>query len=271
MQENTESEKPEGSGFTEAAETSSEKTPENNPIKSSDIDPEFEEHDGEVLPPEKKKNRDYGFLILIILLLTIGGGYLYYANQVPTIATEWIETLLKKINPPLAKITPQFPTTEKSVPEMEEQSSIHSIEEENPVSEKETTTETAPPLSEDQAKEHISGSLSEIIEPDNISNISGASTGVDQTKNTEESEDLKEMPMKEQTPAVKPSEKLTRDIEKPSQKFLDEPVQQKEKERNKAVQAYLDFFEASILKLGQLIKTGFVKGKVLLEHFLNKN
>ena len=99
MQENTESEKPEGSGFTEAAETSSEKTPENNPIKSSDIDPEFEEHDGEVLPPEKEKNKGCGFFILIILLLTSGSGYLYYTDQVPAKAAKLIEPLLKKLNP----------------------------------------------------------------------------------------------------------------------------------------------------------------------------
>jgi hypothetical protein len=40
-----------------------------------------------------------------------------------------------------------------------------------------------------------------------------------------------------------------------------EPDQLEEGKRNEAVQAYLDFFESSLVKIGELIKTGFVKGK----------
>ena len=94
---------------------------------------------------------------------------------------------------------------------------------------------------------------------------------MEQEKNTEKPEELKGTPVKEPAPAVITPGKPTRDIEKSSKKNFEEPVQQKEKERNKAVQAYLDFFEASLLKLGELVKIGFVKGKVLLEHILNKN
>ena len=278
MQENIESEQPNGSEVPEE-EISSEETTENSPTQSSGSDSEFEEHDGEVLPPENKKNSGCGVLIFIILLLTGGGGYLYYTDQVPAKTAKLIEPLLKKLSPLLAKVTPELPPIKKPVPEIEKQSLPHAIEGEVPVPEKETATEIAPSISKNQTKKHISGSQSEtskeIIEPDNITNISGASTEVNhieikQTKGTEESKDLKETTVKEPAPSINPIES-TRDMEKRSQNFKEEPVQQTETGRNKAVQAYLDFFEASLLKLGELVKTGFVKGKDLLQQFLNKN
>jgi len=279
MQENIESEKPDDSEVPEEAENSSEETPKNNPTESSESESKFEEHDGEVLPPEKKKNSGCGVLIFIILILTGGSGYLYYTDQVPAKAAKLIEPLLKKLNPIITKVTPQPPPTKKPSPEIEKQSLPHAIEREVPIPEKETATEIAPSISKNQTKEHISGSQSEtskeIIESDNITNISGASTEVNhieikQTKGTEESKDLKETTVEESTPSINPIES-TRYIEKRSQNFKEEPVQQTETGRNKAVQAYLDFFETSLLKLGELVKTGFVKGKDLLEQFLKKH
>ena len=279
MQENIEPEKPDDSEVPEEAENSSEETPKNNPTESSESESKFEEHDGEVLPPEKKKNSGCGVLIFIILILTGGSGYLYYTDQVPAKAAKLIEPLLKKLNPIITKVTPQLPPTKKPSPEIEKQSLPHAIEREVPIPEKETATEIAPSISKNQTKEHISGSQSEtskeIIESDNITNISGASTEVNhieikQTKGTEESKDLKETTVEESTPSINPIES-TRYIEKRSQNFKEEPVQQTETGRNKAVQAYLDFFETSLLKLGELVKTGFVKGKDLLEQFLKKH
>ena len=306
MQENIESEQPNGSEVPEE-ETSSEETTENSPTQSSSSYSKFEEHDGEVLPPENKKNSGCGVLIFIILLLTGGGGYLYYTDQVPAKAAKLIEPLLNKLNPLLTKVTPQLSSTKKPIPEIEKQSLPHAIEGKVPVPEKKTATGIAPSISKDQTKEHISGSQSEIskekaietiatpsenqkeehisgsqsetsteiIEPDNMTNISGAATEVDhaeikQAKGTQESKDLKATTVKEPAPIINPMGSA-RDIEKHSQNFKEEPVQQTETRRNKAVQAYLDFFEASLLKLGELVKTGFVKGKDLLEQFLNKN
>ena len=163
---------------------------------------------------------------------------------------------------------------------MEEQSPPHATEEEISVPEKETATEIAPTLSEDHTEKHISGSRAvtgtEVIGPDNIANISGAHTEVEQVtmeqeKKAEEPEKLKETSVKESAPAVITPAEPTRDMEKPLQKYVEEPVQKKGKERNKAVQAYLDFFEASLLKLGKLVKTGFLKGKDFVVRFLNKN
>ena len=308
MQENIESEQPKGSEVPEE-EISSEETTENSPTQSSGSDSEFEEHDGEVLPPENKKNSGCGVLIFIILLLTGGGGYLYYTDQVPAKAAKLIEPLLNKLNPLLAKVTPQLPPTKtkKPVPEIEKQSLPHAIERKVAVPEKKTATGIAPSTSKDETKEHISGSQSEIskekaietiaipsenqkekhisgsqsktsteiIEPDNMTNISGASTDINHTeikqaKGTQESKDLKATTVKEPAPIINPMGSA-RDIEKHSPNFKEEPVQQTETRRNKAVQAYLDFFEASLLKLGELVKTGFVKGKDLLQQFLNKN
>ena len=82
---------------------------------------------------------------------------MFYTDRVPTTAVLWIEPFLNKLNPPLATFTPQFSVTERSVPEVKEQSPNHAIEEGNPVSEKETVTKIAPSLSENQNKEHISG------------------------------------------------------------------------------------------------------------------
>ena len=47
----------------------------------------------------------------------------------------------------------------------------------------------------------------------------------------------------------------------PSKPKPPETDQLEEIPRNEAVQAYLDFFESSLVKIGELIKTGFVKGK----------
>ena len=218
-----------------------------------------------------------------------------------------IEPLLNKLNPLLTKVTPQLSSTKKPIPEIEKQSLPQAIEGKVPVPEKTIATGIAPSISKDQTKEHISGSQSEIskekafetiatpsenqkeehisgsqsetsteiIEPDNMTNISGASTDINHTevkqaKGTQESKDLKATTVKEPAPIINPMGSA-RDIEKHSQNFKEESVQQTETRRNKAVQAYLDFFEASILKLGELVKTGFVKGKDLLQQFLNKN
>jgi len=281
MQENTESEKPEGSEVPEEkTETNSEETLENNPTDSNQSDVEFEEHDGEILLPEKKKNSRYGFLIFIILLLTSGSGYMYYTDQVPAKVAQWIKPLLNKLHLSLAKVKPTLPIAEKFVSEVEKQSPPQEIQTETLAVDKETVTEITPRVSEYQMKKHISGAQSgiskEVIESDNNAKISGTSTEVNQAKMeaakvTEEPEKIKEKPMKEPTTAVITPTEPNRDIEKPSQNLIEEPIQEKKKERNKAVQAYLDFFEVSLLKLVEWVKTGFIKGKDLLEQFLNKN
>ena len=63
-------------------------------------------------------------------------------------------------------------------------------------------------------------------------------------------------------PTTIPHTQPTPDIEEP--KFAEAPKQFKKNEKNKAVQAYLDFFETTLVKIGELIKVGFAKGKGFL-------
>ena len=278
MQENTESEKPEDSEIPEEPETSSEVTSENDPPDSPDTDPAFEEHDGEVLPPEKKKSNGFGFFILTLILLTGGSGYLYYTDQIPPKIMQWVEPLIKKLNPPHEEVASPRPS-QSWVSEVEEKNPTPAIPKEIPSPPKETVIEIVPPLSEEH--EHISGSESEpvmeVIEPDLLANISGTTTEVKPEE--EEPEEFKEEPVIEPVPIVaapKPSAPVavaapesSSYAERPSQKIVEEPVQQKE--RSEAVQSYLDFFEATLATVGELIKTGFVKGKDFLMQFLKRN
>ena len=89
MQEKTE--KPEDSGFSEEEENPSDI--EESSELSEDESP-FEEHDGEVIPAESKKQSGCAFLILILFLLTGGSGYLYYTGQIPPKIMQWIESLI---------------------------------------------------------------------------------------------------------------------------------------------------------------------------------
>ncbi len=63
-------------------------------------------------------------------------------------------------------------------------------------------------------------------------------------------------------PTTIPHTQPTSDIEEP--KFAETPKQFKKNQKNKAVQAYLDFFETTLVKIGELIKAGFAKGKGFL-------
>ena len=301
MQENTESEYPDGSEVPKKGDTNSEEKQENDPSSSIENESEFEEHDGEVIQPEQKKNNGCGFFILVLFLLTGGSVYLYYTNQVPTKIMQWVKPITNKLNLPIGKLIPS-PPAEKSVLEIEKQNSSPTIDEETFVSEKETKIEIPSASSENKTEEHISGSQSEnekdttaepillpfknkteehisgsqsetspeVIEPNKNSNISGTSTKVEQVK-IEKHEEIKDTPMKEPVLSVPTPLEPAPDLEKPSKTNFQEPIQKREKERNQAVQAYLDFFEASLLKLAELIKTGLSIGKDFVVNFSNKN
>ena len=191
---------------------------------------------------------------------------------------------------------------------MEKQNSSSTIDEETLVSEQETKVEIPSASSEDKTEEHISGSnsenendtvaepilpsienkteehisgsqsesISEVIEPNNKANISGASIKVEQSKIEEEEkiekhEEIKDTPTKEPVLSMPTPLEPIPDLEKTSKTNFEEPIQKREKERNQAVQEYLDFFETSLLNLAELIKTGFSLGKDFVVNFLNKN
>jgi hypothetical protein len=251
MQENTESEKPEDSDTPEKEENSSDIEETSEIPKSSEDESPFEEHEGEVLPPEKKSNSGCGFLVVILLLLTGGGGYLYYTHQIPRQIMQWIDPFIKsqsKQNDQIAR-PPVASPPEKSLVILKEKPII----EESLSVEEEPAIKIASPHSEEL--EHISGSPTEITsEPVEDTHfppeISGNTTaGVEVI--VEEPEGQKGFV--EQAPVFSPPPP------KPS-----EPDQPEKGERNEAVQAYLDFFESALVKIGELIKTGFAKGKNFL-------
>jgi hypothetical protein len=246
MQENTE--KPEDADTPEKEENSSDvdETPE-----SSEDESPFEEHEGEVLPSERKKHSGCGFLIFILLLLTGGSGYLYYTNQIPPQIMQWIEPLIgsqPKQPDPIARPSVIRPT-EKSPVTLEEKPVFEEplgVEEEPPI------TIVSPPSLE---TEHISGSptepVSEPTDADYPAKISGNTTLVEPDVEVVVEEPEGQERFVERAPVFSPA---------PSK-----PADQPEKgERNEAVQAYLDFFESALVKIGELIKTGFVKGKDFL-------
>jgi hypothetical protein len=254
MQENTE--KPEDSNTPEEEENASdvEETSESSetPEPSEDESP-FEEHEGEVLPSERKKNSGCGFLIFILLLLTGGGGYLYYTHQIPPQIMQWIEPLIgsqPKQHEPIAKPLGALPL-EKSPVILEEKPVFN---EPSDIEEEPAITIVSPPSLE---TEHISGSptepVSEPVDTDFLAKISGNTTLVEPDVEVvvEEPEEPQEQEkFVARAPAFSPPPS------KPDQPEMDK--------RNEAVQAYLDFFESALVKTGELIKTGFAKGKDFL-------
>ncbi|MBT5469901.1 MAG: hypothetical protein HOK41_04815, partial [Nitrospina sp.] len=183
MQENTESEKPEDSEIPEdekVASNNEEEASENTPSDSTEDDPQFEEHDGEVLPPEKKKGSGCGFFIFILLLLTGGSGYLYYTNQVPQQIREWVEPIIKPLEQQFAKWVPGPRPSEKRLSQPKEKYIAPEIK--IPVLEKKPVKETIPSPSNEEP-EHVSGSetapVMEVIASDYPAKISGSVTLVE--------------------------------------------------------------------------------------------
>ena len=250
MQEKTE--KPEDSDVPEEEENPSdiEESSELSEDESS-----FEEHDGEVIPAEIKKQSGCGFLILTLLLLTCGSGYLYYTDQIPPQIMQRIKPLInlqpkqhnKIVRSPVVSPPEKEPVTIEEKPIFEESQSI----EEEPSNKK----ASSPSLE----TEHISGSptgpISEPTEVDHPVEISGNTTPlVEPVDEVVEEEPEGQERFVERTPIYTPPE--------PTPPL--EPDQLEEGEKNEAVKAYLDFFESSLVKIGELIKTGFVKGKDFL-------
>jgi hypothetical protein len=257
MQENTE--KPEDSDTPEKAGNSSdiEETPESSADES-----QSEKREGEVLPSARKKNRGCGFFIFILLLVTGGGGYLYYTNQIPPQIIQWIEPLIglqvkqhdQTASSPVVSPVEKSPVILERKPVFEESPLV----EESPIVEEKPPVKIVSPSSIET--EHISGSptepVSEPIHIDYPAKISGNTTLLvepDVEVVVEEPEGQERFV--ERAPVFSPP---------PSK-----PLHQPEKgERNEAVQAYLDFFESSLVKVGELVKTGFVKGKDFLKQLI---
>ena len=281
MQENTESKKPNEAETPENKEELSDDKPTSKPSESSESEPFFEEQEGKVLPSEKKKSSRYGLFLFILLLLTGGSSYLFYTDQIPPQIKEWIEPLLKPLEQRLARIKPApAPRPPKKL--------ISGVKAPDPIIEKETliveeksVLEITPSPSNE---EHVSGSQTKTIpeinetdsnDPDKVAGTSTfiepkLETSVEETKaeiipaepENIEAEDHAEEISAPPAPAMTPHTQPTSNIEEP--KFAEAPTQFKKNKKNKAVQAYLDFFETTLVKIGELIKAGFAKGKGFL-------
>ena len=282
MQENTESKKPNEAETPENEEELSDDKPTSKPSESSESEPFYEEQEGEVLPSEKKKSSRYGLFLFILLLLTGGSSYLFYTNQIPPQIKEWIEPLLKPLEQRLARIKPA-PTPrppKKLISGVKEKVPDPIIEKETLIVEEKSVLEITPSPSNE---EHVSGSqtktIPEINETDSNDpdKVAGTSTFIEPKLETlvEETkgEIIPEEPEKTEAnhaeeiffpsaPAMTPHTQPTSSMEEP--KFVEAPTQFKKNKKNKAVQAYLDFFETTLVKIGELIKAGFAKGKYFL-------
>ena len=283
MQENTESEKPNKAKTPEKIEELSDEKPTSKPSESSESEPSFEEQEGQVLPPEKKKSGRYGLFLFILLLLTGGSGYLFYTDQIPPQIKEWIEPLLKPLEQGLARINPApAPRPPKDIISgVKEKVFDPTIQKETAIVEEKPVPKITPSSSNE---ERFSGSqtntISEVKEaglnyPDKVTGTSifiepKLETLVEETKAEiipEESENIEAEDHANEIfsptiPVTIPHTQSTPNIEEP--KFTEAPTQFKKNQKNKAVQAYLDFFESTLVKIGELIKLGFAKGKGFL-------
>ena len=283
MQENTESKKPNEAKTPEKEEELSDEKPTSKPSESSESEPSFEEQEGEVPPPEKKKSSRYGLFLFILLLLTGGGSYLFYTDQIPPQIKEWIEPLLKPPEQRLARIKPAPAPRppKKIISGVKEKVPDPTIQKETAIVEEKSVPKITPSPSNE---ERVSGSQTKTIPevkeagsdyPDKVAGTSTfiepkLETLVEETKAEIIPEESKNIEVEEHadeifappTPATIPHTQPTPNIEEP--KFAEAPTQFKKNEKNKAVQAYLDFFETTLVKIGELIKAGFAKGKGFL-------
>ena len=268
-------------------------------------DPEFEEQKGEVLPPEKKKGSGCGFVLFILILLIGVIGYLYYTKQIPPIIREPLEPLLKPLKNQLAKLRSESISgkSKKPVTKVENKIPTPSVQEKDlkevTVIQKEIKKIPSP------TEQHVSGfqmeSTPEIGKgiANYTAEISGNTMQVERkpktlTKNSEVATQLPEAETeahetetqahktkiekqhevevkKEETPWVSPMmASVPHTPPKRAENRIEETtVEEKLVERSEAVQAYLDFVESTVVKTGELIKKGFIKGKVFLLKFVS--
>jgi hypothetical protein len=223
-----------------------------------DTEAGFEEQEGEVLPPEEKKKSGPGkIFIFIVLILSGSGGYLYFNNLIPPeILNLDSPKPIPSSSPALvAKIPPPSP------PFVEESVAKETLND--------TIVVQEPPPALPEEETHISGTSDEIIPTVHLSGT-GFDEGPVEGPAEESSEELRalENPVAEQGVTEEQeeqeileeleSEAVTSSLveisppEEPSEESS-EPVAK----RDEAIQAYLDFIESSVQKLGGLIKQGF--------------
>jgi len=245
MQENTEPEKLEDPDSLDGEEnfpdTEGEALPENLELDLSESDPQLEEQ--EVLPLDEKKKSGTGKIFLFLVLVLAGsGGYLYFNNLIPAEILNLISpkqatspALVAKMPPtplPVEVVEPESPSVPPVLPETSEMPVISP--EPPPV----------PPVLPETPKTHISGGTVE-----SPARISG--------NNFAQIPETKEEKYSPETASAAEPQTMVPAIEEPPEP---PPIVK----RNESVQAYIDFIESSVQKLGELIKKGFNLGREYL-------
>lgn len=224
----------------------------------SETEPVFEEQEGEVLPPEEKKKSRAGKLFLFLILILSGsGGYLYFNNLIPA---EVLNLISPKSVPPkspalLAEVQPTpLPVEEKAIEVAE-------------IPDTKIIAEETLPVAIPAAPQEITSGTESSVEPISSTRISGNNfvqkPDVEPTEEPEGESDIEETETATKEDATGAQETISEPMtEAPAPSYeepLPEPTDSPETpaERDKSVQAYLDFIESSIQKLGELIKEGF--------------
>jgi hypothetical protein len=268
MQDNTESEK--SGNFSdneepipEMAETAPSETPD-----LTEPGPGFEEQKREVLPPEEKKNSGAGKVFLFLILILGGSGsYLYFNNLIPP-------KILNLVDP---KSTPSKPLAliTETPPFMEEVAEISLPTE---IVEAPVVEPAEPP---EIPETHVSGNVAELKPPAHISGSDFDQTVIEknfpettsleeaqpeeqveeeprEVENLEEAEPIEVHEVTEEVESIREpvTELVAETILPPEPASLEPQVPQ----RSKTAQAYLDFIESSVLKIGKLIGEGFNLG-----------
>jgi hypothetical protein len=262
MQDNSESEKLENFSNNEQPIPEVVITAPSEIPDLTESGPGFEEQKGEFLPPEDKIKFGVGKVFLFLILVLGGSGsYLYFNNLIPPKILKLVHTKSPP-SKPLALIT-------ETPPFMEEVAEIPLPTEivEAPVVEPLEIPET-----------HISGNVAEPKPPAHISGSDFDQTVIEENfsktisleeaqpeeqvkkepREVENLEDAEPIEMHEVTEEVdfirEPvAEPVAETISPPELDSLDPQVPQ----RSKTAQAYLEFIESSVLKIGELIGQGF--------------
>ena len=214
----------------------------------------FEEQEGEVLPPDEKKKSGAGKIFLFLVFVLAGsGGYLYFNNLIPA---EILNLVFPQPGPSPALVAtiPPTPLPEEEVvePEVVTPKSVapEVIESSEFVAEKVEVVipepPAVPPALPETPETHISGSPAESLP---ATRVSGNNSDQDsETKEKEYSQDTASV--------VEPQAMVPAVEESPEPVEVPAPLV----ERNEAIQAYLDFIESSVQKLGEWVKEGFSLG-----------
>lgn len=266
MQENTEPKKqenPDSFDKEESIPDEEESTPPES-TDSTESDSGFEDQEGELLPPDGKKKSGAGKVFLLLILVLAGsGGYLYFNNLIPA-------EILNLVFPKPAPSKPPALVTQTPLSSIEEAPAIAETQEPVEVTEAIIAEPaTVPPVPSAIEETHISG---DITEPSTAS-VSGnkfdqpvTEEELQETASLEEpnpvaveqeiveEQEFSEEPATETIPVPEPVEDPAAETTMAQEPASPEP---NEPMRSKAAQAYLDFIESSVQKLGELIKEGF--------------